>query len=55
MLAAFERKDEPPALAQAARNAGREIEAAARPISNVSPKEKAEPIGWALPIPYRRS
>lgn len=48
MLAAFERRQGRLHWLEPLETAGREIAAAARPVSNVSPEEKAEQIGWAL-------
>ncbi len=48
VLAAFERRDGRLHWLEPLETAGREIAAAARPVSNVSPAEKAEQIGWAI-------
>jgi len=48
VLAAFERREGRLHWLEPLETAGREIAAAARPISNVSPEEKSEQIGWAL-------
>jgi len=48
VLAAFERREGRLHWLEPLETAGREIAAAARPVSNVSSEEKAEQIGWAL-------
>ena len=48
VLAAFERRDRRLHWLEPLETTGREIAAAARPVSNVSPSEKTEQIGWAL-------
>jgi superfamily II DNA or RNA helicase len=48
VLAAFERRDGRLHWLEPLETAGREIATAARPVSNVRAKEKAEQIGWAL-------
>jgi hypothetical protein len=48
VLAAFERREGRLHWLEPLETAGREIGAAARPVANVSPEEKAEQIGWAL-------
>ena len=48
VLVAFERRDGRLHWLEPLETAGREIAAAARPISNVSPMQKTEQIGWAL-------
>jgi superfamily II DNA or RNA helicase len=48
VLAAFERRDGRLHWLEPLETTGREIAAAARPVSNVSPSEKAEQIDWAL-------
>ena len=47
-LAAFERREGRMHWVEPLETAGREIVAAARPVSNVSPEEKTEQIGWGL-------
>jgi superfamily II DNA or RNA helicase len=48
VLAAFERRNGRLHWLEPLETTGREIAAAARPVSNVSPSEKAEQIDWAL-------
>jgi hypothetical protein len=48
VLAAFERRDGRLHWLDPLETAGREIAAAARPVGNIPPGEKAEQIGWAL-------
>jgi hypothetical protein len=48
LLGAFERREGRLHWLEPLETAGREITAAARPVSNVGPEEKAEQIGWAL-------
>jgi superfamily II DNA or RNA helicase len=48
VLAALERRESSLYWLEPLETAGREIAVAARPVSNVSPEEKAEQIGWAL-------
>jgi superfamily II DNA or RNA helicase len=48
LLAAFERRDGRLYWLEPLETAGGEIAAAARPVGNVSPEEKAEQIGWSL-------
>jgi superfamily II DNA or RNA helicase len=50
LLAAFERRDGRLHWREPLETAGREIAAAARPVSNVGPEEKAEQIKWALDL-----
>jgi hypothetical protein len=48
VLVAFERRDGRVHWLEPLETAGREIAAAARPVSNVGPEEKTEQIAWAL-------
>jgi hypothetical protein len=48
VLVAFERRDGRLHWLEPLETAGGEIATAARPVSNVTPGEKAEQIGWAL-------
>jgi hypothetical protein len=48
VLAAFERRDGRLQWLEPLERAGRAIAAAAHPVGNVGPAEKAELVGWAL-------